>query len=76
MEAQGLDTKLRNTALHGVYLLCINHEALIRKSEYFKTKLILTYMKMLTENVLDIEKWASELNDELKAEEDVSAAAE
>lgn len=76
MEADTLDSKLRNTAIHGVYLLCISHEALIRKSEYFKTRMVITYMKMLSENILDLEKWSSELNDELKIEEDISAAAE
>lgn len=48
MEASVLHPKLRNTAMHGVYLLCVNHESLVRKSEYFKTKMIITYMKMLS----------------------------
>lgn len=33
-------------------------------------------MKMLSENNLDMEKWSAELNDEVKVEEDISAAAE
>jgi hypothetical protein len=63
MEASGLNCKLRNSAIHGIYLLCTSHESLVRKSDYFKTKIIVTYMKMLSENNLDMEKWAAELND-------------
>lgn len=54
--------------MHGIYLLCTSHESMIRKNEYFKTRMIVTYMKMLSENNLDLEKWAAELNDELKVE--------
>ena len=59
MEASSLNTKLRTTSLYGVYLLCLNHESLIRKSEYFKSRMIPTYMRLLTESTVDMAVWAT-----------------
>lgn len=49
MEARGLLINLRTTAMHGVFLFCTHHSASIRKSDYFKTKMVVTYMQMLSE---------------------------
>lgn len=72
-----LNSKLRITAMHGVLLLCMNHESSIRKNDYFKTKMVAAYMKMLSENEkITLEEWASELNDEIISKDDVSMATE
>lgn len=77
METSQLNSKLRITAMHGVLQLCMNHEAQIRKNEFFKTRMVGIYMKMLSENEkMSAEDWASELNPELVSKEDVSLATE
>ena len=64
METAGLLTNLRTTALAGVLILCNQHHTLVRKSEYFKKKMVLSYMSMLAEiDQLPIEEWAEELID-------------
>ena len=50
METDQLNGKLRITAMHGVLQLCMNHESQIRKNEFFKTRMVGIYMKMLSEN--------------------------
>ena len=50
MEAQGLLVNLRISAMFGVLTLAMNHASLMRKSDYFKEKMVGSYMKMLSEN--------------------------
>ena len=49
MDASALLLNLRTTSMHGILLLCINHPTSIRKSDYFKNKMVPTYMKLLSE---------------------------
>ena len=59
MEAKGLVVNLRISAMYGVLLLAMNHATLMRKSEYFKSKMIGAYMNMLSENEsISLEQWA------------------
>jgi hypothetical protein len=77
METEMLNSKLRITAMHGVLLLCMNHEAQIRKNEFFKARMVGVYMKMLSENEkMTAEEWAAELNPEVISKDDVSMATE
>jgi hypothetical protein len=64
METVGLLTNLRSTALAGILILCNQHHTLVRKSSYFKNKMVMSYMNMLAEiDHLAIEEWADELID-------------
>ena len=77
METEQLNSKLRITAMHGVLQLCMNHEAQIRKNEFFKSRMVGVYMKMLSENEkISAEEWAIELNTEIISKDDVSMATE
>lgn len=63
--------------MHGVLQLCMNHEAQIRKNEFFKTRMVSIYMKMLSENEkISLEEWAVELNTEIVSKDDVALATE
>ena len=63
MEASALLINLRITAMHGILLLCINHPSLIRKNEYFKNRMVPSYMKMLSEiDSISMEEWLEELD--------------
>jgi hypothetical protein len=35
--------------MFGILMICVNHPAVVRKSEYFKTNMVPAYMKMLAE---------------------------
>lgn len=50
MAAPALLTNLRSSSMYGILLLAMNHAALMRKSDYFKSNMVPTYMKMLSEN--------------------------
>lgn len=77
MEASGLLINLRTTAMFGILTICVNHPAVVRKSEYFKTNMVPVYMKMLAEiNGTTIEQWSEELNDEIISKHDISLSAE
>lgn len=77
MEAQGLLINLRISSMYGVYMLCINHPASIRKSDYFKTNMVPAYMRMLSEiHGSTTEEWAEELNDEIISKNDISLSTE
>ena len=59
MEASSLLTNLRSTAMYGVLMLCTNHASSIRKLEYFGSRMIPVYMKMLSEiDNMPIEEWS------------------
>ena len=59
MAAPALLTNLRSSSMYGVLLLAMNHAALMRKSDYFKSNMVPTYMKMLSENEsISEEEWA------------------
>jgi hypothetical protein len=49
MEANKLLVNLRTTALSGILTLCMNHHTLVRKSSYFKNKMVPAYISMLAE---------------------------
>lgn len=50
---------LRSTALAGILVLCNQHHTLVRKSAYFKNKMVPAYMGMLAEiNENGLEEWA------------------
>lgn len=49
METKSLLTNLRTTSMYGILMICINHPAVVRKSEYFKTNMVAAYMRMLSE---------------------------
>jgi len=56
METSALLINLRTTAMFGVLTICVNHPAIVRKSEYFKTNMVPAYMRMLSEiNGMSIE---------------------
>lgn len=59
MEANTLLINLRTTSMYGILMICVNHPAVVRKSEYFKTKMAPVYMKMLSEiNGMSLEEWS------------------
>lgn len=77
MEAPGLLVNLRSTALSGIFSLCHEHHTLVRKSSYFKTKMVASYMNMLAEiDQSAIEEWAEELMDEVISKNDISMITE
>jgi hypothetical protein len=49
METTALLVNLRTTSMFGILMICVNHPAVVRKSEYFKTNMVPAYMKMLSE---------------------------
>jgi hypothetical protein len=56
METKALLVNLRTTSMFGILMVCVNHPAVVRKSEYFKTNMVPAYMKMLSEiNGISIE---------------------
>lgn len=68
---------LRTTAMHGVLLLCMNHPSLIRKSNYFKSTMVETYMRLLAEDeTTPLEEWAHELLNENISKNDISVSCE
>lgn len=73
METPQLLKNLRNTALSGIYGLALSYHSSIRKSEFFKTKMVAAYMKILSEMVgTSTEEWAMELMDETISKDDIS----
>ncbi len=59
MEANTLLINLRTTAMYGILMICVNHPAVVRKSEYFKNNMAPVYMKMLSEiNGMSLEEWS------------------
>lgn len=59
MEANTLLINLRTTAMYGILMICVNHPAVVRKSEYFKSNMAPVYMKMLSEiNGMSLEEWS------------------
>lgn len=77
METQSLLTNLRTTAMFGILMICVNHPAVVRKSEYFKTNMVPAYMKMLGEiSGMSMEEWSEELNDEIISKNDISLSTE
>jgi hypothetical protein len=59
MEANKLLVNLRTTAMAGVLILCMNHHTLVRKSAYFKSKMVPAYISMLAEiDQTPLEEWA------------------
>lgn len=60
METKGLLVNLRSTALAGILILCNQHHTLVRKSPYFKNKMITSYITMLAEiDQQAIDEWAN-----------------
>lgn len=76
METAGLLVNLRNTAMAGILILCNQHHTLVRKSAYFRNKMVPAYMNMLSEIDLSFEEWASELLDEVISKNDISMSTE
>ncbi len=77
MEAAGLLVALRTTAMAGVLVLCNQHHTLVRKSAYFKNKMVPAYMGMLAEvGEQSVEEWAEELIDELISKNDIPMSTE
>ena len=77
METAGLLVNLRSTAMAGILILCNQHHTLVRKSAYFRNKMVPAYMNMLSEiDHLSLEEWASELLDEVVSKNDISMSTE
>ena len=77
METTQLLVKLRSTAMSGVLTLCMKHHTLVRKNSHFKTKMVPSYMKMLSEiEHTTLEEWAEELIDEQISKNDISMVTE
>ena len=77
METSGLLVNLRSTAMAGVLILCNQHHTSVRKSEYFKKKMVPAYMGMLAEIKEDsLEEWAEELIDEVISKNDIAMSTE
>lgn len=77
MAAPGLLNNLRSSSMYGVLLLAMNHAAVMRKSDYFKTNMVPTYMKMLSEHEsISEEEWSNELNEEVISKNDISKSTE
>lgn len=77
METPQLLVNLRSTAMSGILTLCMNHHTMVRKSNHFKTRMVPSYMKILTEiDHTSLEEWAEELMDEQISKNDISMITE
>lgn len=77
MDSKQLSDGIRITALAGITYLATKNSSLLRKSEDFKTKTVVSFMKMIAEtDQLSLEEWNNDLLEENLSKNDPSTAAQ